>query len=97
MWTPDYLLTGKTRPIITSVPASVGYSGTIVLAFSGVAAIDGVTLIRLGPATHGVHFDERAVVLACAPSTKGSVVYRRPTLHHQGCTCASFCQKAFQA
>lgn len=78
IWTPDYLLTGKPRPIITSAPTSVVYSGTITLSFSAVAAIDSVTLIRPGSATHGVHFDERSVVLACAPSSNGFVACQAP-------------------
>lgn len=78
IWTPDYLLTGKPRPVITSAPASAGYNSSILLAFSGVAAVDSVTLIRPGSATHGVHFDERSVVLACAPSSNGSVACQAP-------------------
>ena len=78
IWTPDYLLNGKPRPSITSAPSSIGYNGTINISYSNVTAIDRVVLIRPSSATHGLHFDERAVVVNCSSTGNTSVACTAP-------------------
>ncbi|DBB11708.1 TPA: hypothetical protein ACH3X3_005878 [Trebouxia sp. C0006] len=78
IWTPDYLLNGKPRPSITSAPSSVAYSGIINISYSNVTVIDRVVLIRPSSATHGLHFDERAVVVNCSSSGSTSIACTAP-------------------
>lgn len=78
IWTPDYLLNGKPRPSITSAPGSVAYSGIINISYSNVTVIDRVVLIRPSSATHGLHFDERAVVVNCSNSGSTSIACTAP-------------------
>lgn len=78
IYTPDYLLTGNPRPVITSAPSSIGYNGTISINFSNVSVIDRVVLIRPSSATHGVHFDERAVVVNCTSTSSNSIACTAP-------------------
>ena len=78
IWTPDYLLSSKPRPNIVSAPTSVDYNGTITIAYSNVPDVDRVVLIRPSSATHGLHFDERSVVLTCSPASNGSVTCTAP-------------------
>ena len=74
IWTPDYLLNGKPRPVISGTSAtSVGYNGTLSIGFSNVSSIDRVVLMRPAPATHGVHFDSRSVVLNCSAAGASNV------------------------
>ncbi|KAA6418815.1 MAG: hypothetical protein FRX49_11172, partial [Trebouxia sp. A1-2] len=78
IWTPDYLLNGKPRPSITSAPSSVAYSGILKISYSNVTVIDRVVLIRPSSATHGLHFDERAVVMNCSSSGSTSIACNAP-------------------
>jgi hypothetical protein len=79
IWTPDYLLTGKPRPVIASaLPSSVGYNGSLAIGFSGVTVVDRVVLIRPGSPTHGVHFDARSVLLNCTGTGAGSISCTAP-------------------
>lgn len=65
IYTPDYLSSGKPRPMITSAPQAMVYATTYTIQFSNVAAVDRVVLNRLAGSTHGNHFDQRQVVLDC--------------------------------
>ena len=69
IYTPDYLLTGKPRPLITAAPSQLNYGQQFGTAFTNVPDINRVVLLRLAGATHGNHFDQREVVLACSNST----------------------------
>ena len=73
IFTPDYLLTSKPRPVITSAPSVVGYNGTIAIGFSNVTSVDRVIVYRPGGYTHGLHFDERSVLLNCTGTSAGNV------------------------
>lgn len=66
VWTPPYLLSGKPRPQISNVPANITYQERFSFNFRGVQDIDGVVLHRLSGATHGIHFDQRQIVLECS-------------------------------
>lgn len=78
IFTPDYLHTGKPRPVITAVNASaqtdnvsevdaqMGYAQNFAIGFSSVTNLDRIVLNRLVGSTHGVHADQRQVVLECS-------------------------------
>ena len=79
IWTPDYLLSGKPRPVITGTSAtSIGYNGTLSIGYSDVSSIDRVVLMRPAPATHGVHFDSRSIVLNCSAASPSNVTCTAP-------------------
>ena len=66
IYTPDYLHTSKPRPVITSVNASaIGYSQNFSVEYSQVTSLDRIVLNRLVGSTHGVHADQRQIVLDC--------------------------------
>lgn len=65
LFTPDYLQTSKPRPVITSAPSTLGYAANFSIGFSNVTTLDHVVLNRLSGSTHGIHFDQRQVVLDC--------------------------------
>ena len=46
IYTPDYLLTDKPRPVIASAPADLTYNATFTVTFTGVDSVDRVTLNR---------------------------------------------------
>ena len=89
IYTPDYLYTNNPRPIITSVNAStqtanvydvdaqVGYSQNFTITFSDVTSLDRVVFNRLVGSTHGVHADQRQIVLDCHV-TNGTAVCMSP-------------------
>jgi len=66
IYTPSYLQNGKPRPYITSAPKSVDYNVGFSVGFSNTTSLDRVVLNRLASSTHGVHFDQRQVVLDCS-------------------------------
>ena len=76
-WTPPYLLNGKPRPELDSVPENVTYDERFTFSYRGVHTIDRVVFNRLAGATHGNHFDQRQIVLACSASSS-SVGCRSP-------------------
>lgn len=78
IWTPDYLLTGKPRPVIESAPATGTWNGTLAIGYTNVSSIDRVVLYRPGSPTHSVHFDERAVVLNFTLSGSGNLTATVP-------------------
>lgn len=65
IYSPDYLHTNKPRPVIESANATIGYSQRFNISFSGVTSLDRVVLNRLVGSTHGVHADQRQLVLDC--------------------------------
>ncbi len=77
IYTPDYLHTSKPRPVITAVNSSsqttslfdvdaeIGYSSNFTIGFSNVTSLDRIVLNRLVGSTHGVHSDQRQIVLEC--------------------------------
>ena len=89
IFTPDYLHSGKPRPVITAVNASaqtagvynvdaqVGYSQNFTIGFSNVTNLDRVVFNRLVGSTHGVHADQRQVVLDCSV-TSGTATCTSP-------------------
>lgn len=82
LFTPDYLHTTKPRPVITAVnasaqteavydvDASMGYGQSFTIGFSNVTHIDRVVLNRLVGSTHGVHADQRQIVLDCTVASE---------------------------
>lgn len=78
IWTPDYLLTGKPRPVILAAPDYVNYNASFGIAFSNVSSIDRVVLMRPFAPTHGVHFDARSVVLSCSAASGSNVTCTAP-------------------
>ena len=68
LYTPDYLHTNKSRPVINSAPTVVSYAQNFSVQFSNSSSIDRVVLTRLATSTHGIHADQRQVVLACDAS-----------------------------
>ncbi|MCJ1368644.1 hypothetical protein MMC16_007789 [Acarospora aff. strigata] len=66
IYTPDYLHTTKPRPVISSVSKTeVGYIDNFSITFSNVTSLDRVVFNRLVGSTHGVHSDQRQIVLDC--------------------------------
>ena len=66
LYTPDYLYTSTPRPAITAAPTNVGYASNFTIGFSNATSIERVVLTRLSGSTHGIHFDQRQVVLDCS-------------------------------
>lgn len=78
IFTPDYLHTAKPRPVITAVNASaqteavfdvvaqMDYAQNFTIGFSNVTNLDRIVFNRLVGATHGVHADQRQIVLECS-------------------------------
>ncbi|DBA68157.1 TPA: hypothetical protein ACH3X2_013911 [Trebouxia sp. C0005] len=89
IYTPDYLYTSNPRPVITAVngsaqtagvydvDAQVGYSQNFTIGFSGVTTLDRVVFNRLVGSTHGVHADQRQIVLDCSVTT-GTAICSSP-------------------
>ena len=71
LYTPDYLQNGSPRPVVTSAPTSMVYGASYNIAYSNVSSVDRVVLNRLAGSTHGNHFDQRQIVLACTNGTSG--------------------------
>ena len=65
IYSPDYLHTGKPRPVIAKVQATLGYSQNFTIGFANVSRLDRVVLNRYSGATHSNHADQRQVVLQC--------------------------------
>ncbi len=66
IYTPDYLHTTKPRPVISSVnQTEIGYTQNFTINFSNVTSLDRVVFNRLVGSTHGVHSDQRQIVLDC--------------------------------
>lgn len=66
IYTPDYLHSSKPRPVIDSVnQTKIGHSSKFSISFSNVTSVDQVVLNRLVGSTHGVHADQRQIVLDC--------------------------------
>lgn len=66
IYTPDYLHTTKPRPVIPSVnQTDIGYTQNFTINFSNVTSLDRVVFNRLVGSTHGVHSDQRQIVLDC--------------------------------
>ena len=63
LYTPDYLHSGKPRPVISNAPTRVSYDQAFTFGFSNVTDVDRVVFHRLTGATHGNHMDQRQVVL----------------------------------
>lgn len=77
IYTPDYLHTTKPRPVIASVnQTEIGYSQNFTIKFTNVTSLDRVVLNRLVGSTHGVHTDQRQIVLDC-------------TIHGSFATCST--------
>ena len=55
IFTPPYLLSGATRPTLTSVPTAMGYNKTYTIAYGGTACIDRVVVMRQSSVTHSSH------------------------------------------
>ncbi|KAL3145060.1 hypothetical protein ABBQ32_003546 [Trebouxia sp. C0010 RCD-2024] len=72
IYTPAYLQSGKPRPVIITSPSNISYSTNFAIGFSNTTSLDRVVLNRLAGATHGVHFDQRQVVLDCSPADSSS-------------------------
>ncbi len=89
IYTPDYFYTSNPRPVITSVNASaqtagvydvdaqVGYLQNFTIGFSNVTTLDRVVFNRLVRSTHGVHADQRQIVLDCSVAS-GTAVCTSP-------------------
>jgi len=73
IFTPPYLLNGdgtaRTRPTITSAPATAANGTSITVATGG--AVSRFSLVRLGTATHTVDTDQRRLSVTSAPVTGG--------------------------
>lgn len=66
LYTPDYLHTSKPRPVIASVnQTEIAYAESFSIRFSNVTGLDRVVFNRLVGSTHGVHTDQRQIVLDC--------------------------------
>jgi hypothetical protein len=65
MYSPGYLFKGP-RPTITSLPSTVGYSGTMDLVTPQAADIAKVTLVDLASVTHSADWNQRFVDLPFA-------------------------------
>lgn len=72
VYTPAYLLTENSRPIIVRAPNLIAPGSRFPIQFSGVPSIDRVVLSRLPGVTHSVHMDARQLVLNCATTVSGS-------------------------
>ena len=55
IFTPPYLLSGATRPTLTTVPTAMGYNKTYTIAYGGTACIDRVVVMRQSSVTHSSH------------------------------------------
>ena len=62
IYSPPYLFKGA-RPVITSVPAQVGYNQTITIQTPDASGISRVAFIKLGSVTHQFNMDQRYVPL----------------------------------
>ena len=65
LYTPDYLQTGKPRPVIANAAATMQYASNYTVGFTNVTSVNRVVLNRLASSTHGQRFDQRQVVLEC--------------------------------
>ena len=68
---PPYLFRGA-RPSISSVPATVGYGGPLVVVTPDAGAITQVTLVRLSSVTHEFNQNQRFNRLAFSTTSDGT-------------------------
>ena len=71
IFTPPYLLTGKPRPVISSISVSTPSNGTVLpvslgekITISTNTTVDQAALVRYGTATHTVNTDQRRIPLS---------------------------------
>jgi PKD repeat protein len=57
-YSPPYLFKG-TRPVVSSVPASVNYGASFAVSLPNPGAVERVTLVRISSVTHGINLDQR--------------------------------------
>jgi galactose oxidase len=74
IFTPPYLLnpdgTTRSRPAITSAPATAGAGGTVSVSTD--RAVARFAILRLGAVTHSVNNDQRRIPLAATATTSTS-------------------------
>ena len=78
VYTPDYLHSGKPRPVITRVQPTLGYSQNFTIGFANVSSLDRVVLNRYSGATHSNHADQRQVVLQCTLAGNNAICASPP-------------------
>ena len=78
IYTPDYLLSGLSRPVISSMPPAISYNQTFDIPYQGVASIDRVVIIHPTVPTHGNHFDQHSIVLAVVGVGPGKITVIAP-------------------
>jgi hypothetical protein len=66
VFSPPYLFKGA-RPVMSAVPASMGYGQQVTVQSPDAASIQKVTLIRLASVTHGVDQNQRMTTLQFTP------------------------------
>ena len=68
VFSPPYLFKGA-RPVMSAVPASIGYGQQVTVQSPDAASIQKVTLIRLASVTHGFDQNQRMTTLQFTPGT----------------------------
>jgi len=74
---PPYLF-ARSRPQVSSAPASGGYGQEVTIGCPAPAGIAGVALIRCGAVTHGFHMDQRYVGLEITGTSASDLTVRFP-------------------
>ena len=78
IYEPPYLFHGP-RPVIDTVPESVGYGETFTLTSTDAAHITSVVFIRPGASTHAANMEQRYVPLAFTQSAADALEVEVPT------------------
>lgn len=73
-FTPPYLLTGKTRPVIKDAPLSLTHDSTFKIEMESSDPVDRFTFIRYSTSTHNLNTDQRFIELEIL-GRSGSTVY----------------------
>lgn len=78
IFSPPYLFSSGTRPVINSAPPSVTYGQSFNVTVNATAGTDSVVLIRLPSVTHTLNFDQRRVVLNFAATNSTTLSVSAP-------------------
>lgn len=77
-FTPPYLSSNKTRPILSSAPQVLTYDSTFKVDFAGTEDISSVSFIRYSTSTHSTNMDQRFVELEILAQVKGALYLKAP-------------------
>lgn len=77
-FTPPNILTGATRLVISSAPATLTHNSSFVITMNDASNLSRVTFVRYSTTTHSTNTDQRFVELVILYKTKTQVYLRAP-------------------